>query len=124
MHKIISFGIMGLALTAGACTSPAVYMSDTDVISLSDEQLCDYNNNYRSESRTQAEIRRRDLNCNRHHRTCLKKGIQPNTEAMGFCEDMLRENERLRYDPPYDHFGMGLYGFSDYDRIRAVHRFR
>lgn len=124
MNKILLFGIIGLSLALGGCTSPAVYLSDTDILSLTDDQLCDYNNNYRSESRTQAEIRRRDLNCNRYHRTCLKKGIQPNTEAMAFCEDMLRENERLRADPVYDHFGMGVYGMGDYDRIRAVHRFR
>jgi hypothetical protein len=31
-------------------------------------------------------------------------------QAMEFCEDLLRENERLRYDPPYDEFDVFGYG--------------
>ena len=87
-----------------ACASPTFQMSPEQVRSLSDDQICTYNNNYRSETKLEAEVARRGLNCNRFHRECLNRGNQPGTQAMSFCEDLLRENERLRYDPPYDDF--------------------
>jgi hypothetical protein len=103
-----------------ACASPAIHMSGQEIIALSDDQLCAYSNNYRSESRTRAEIERRGINCDRFYRECLRRGNQPGTQAMDFCIDILRENERLRYDPPYDRFS--IFGFSDYDRLRSKER--
>lgn len=82
----------------GACASPAFNMTDAQIYNLSDDQLCSYRNNYRSEARTEAEIARRRLNCNPFVRECLARGNQPGTEAMGFCVATLRENQRLRYE--------------------------
>lgn len=107
-----------MVLTLSSCASPAIHMSDQDIIRLSDDQLCDFNNNYRSESRTRAEIARRGINCDRFYRECLRRGNEPNTQAMSFCMDLLRENERLRSDPPYAHFD--VFGYGDYDRLRSV----
>lgn len=84
-------------------------MTDQQIQSLSDDQLCSYKNGYRAEARTEAEIARRGLNCNRYYRECLRRGNQPNTQAMGFCMDLLRENERLRYEEDMDVFGYGGY---------------
>ena len=56
----------------------------------------------------QAEVARRGLNCNRYHRACLRRGNQPGTQAMDFCMDLLRENERLRYEDDFDVFGYGV----------------
>lgn len=68
------------------------------------------------------EIARRGLNCDRFYRECLAQGNKPNTQAMNFCIDVLKENERLRYDPPaYNRFD--IFGYSDYDRLRSVRRF-
>lgn len=106
-----------MILALAGCASPAIHMSPAQIHALSDDQLCEFNNNYRSESRTRAEITRRNLNCNRHFRECLRRGNRPGTEAMDFCVDILRENERLRYDPP-DRFD--IFGYGDYDRIRRV----
>lgn len=94
-------------------------MTDAQIQNLGDDQLCTYQNNYRSERRTEAEIARRGLNCDRHYRECLRRGNVPGTEAMGFCVAMLRENERLRAEPPYGHFD--IWGYRDYDRLRSVH---
>jgi hypothetical protein len=116
MRKLAFISFLALS----ACASPAIHMSDQEVISLSDDQLCEYHNNYRSHSRTETEIARRGLNCDRFFRECLRRGNKPGTEPMEFCMDLLRENERLRYDPPYDRFGFGLYGIHDYDRLRSV----
>ncbi len=58
-----------------------------------------------------AEIARRGLNCDRFYRECLRRGNAPNSQAMDFCMDLARENERLRYDrryhDTYDVFGYG-----------------
>lgn len=86
-------------LTLTACASPTMKMSDQQIMSLSDDQLCSYKNSYREEPRLNAELNARGLGgmeCNRHYRNCLKRGNQPNTEAMNFCMDVLRDNERLR----------------------------
>lgn len=88
-----------------ACSSPAELMNDQQVRALSDDQLCDYKNAYRNEYRTEAEIGRRGLNCNRYYRECLRRGNQPESQAMSFCMDLLRENERLRYEDDFDVFG-------------------
>ena len=111
--------VLGLICIIAGCSSPAELMNDQQVRGLSNDQLCDYKNNYRDEYRTEAEIGRRGLNCDRFHRQCLKQGNQAGTQAMAFCEATLRENERLRSEPAYDHFGM--FGYRDYDRLRGVH---
>ncbi len=95
-----------LLLALSSCASPTFQMTPEQVAGLSDDQLCNYRNNYRGETKMNAEIERRGLNCDRHYRECLKRGNQPGTEAMGFCVALLRENERLRYDPPYDDWNM------------------
>lgn len=100
------------------CASPAMNFTDAQVQALGDEQLCTYRNNYRSESRTEAEIARRGLNCDPFYRECLARGNKPGTEAMGFCVAMLRENQRLRDEPAYGHFD--VFGYHDYDRLRSV----
>ena len=100
-----------LALTLTACASPTLQMTPAQVASLSDDQLCSYQNNYRDETKLLAEIQRRNVNCDRFFRKCLQQGNQPGSQAMGFCIATLRENERLRYDNdrPWDD-GFGIYG--------------
>jgi hypothetical protein len=115
MKKIL---LIPLILLAAACASPTFQMTPEQVMSLTDDQLCTYQNNYRAETKLEMEIARRNLNCNRFHRECLRRGNVPGTEAMAFCESLLRENERLRYDPPYGRFD--IFGYSDYDRLRSV----
>jgi hypothetical protein len=109
MRKILS---LLAVLIVAACASPTMKMSDHDISSLSDDQLCSYKNNYRSEPRLNAELARRNIlpeQCNRFYRECLRRGNQPGTEAMYFCMDILRQNDRLRsYDPYWDnHFYHG-----------------
>lgn len=110
------FSLFIMMLVVSACASPTFQMSPEQVASLSDDQLCTYRNNYRGETKMNAEILRRNLNCDRFHRECLRRGNQPGTEAMNFCEDILRENQRLRTDPPYGH--MDMFGYHDYHRMR------
>ena len=116
MRKFLTIvAVLGL----GACASPALNMQDAQVRNLSDDELCRMHNNYRSEPRVEAEIAGRAVNCDRNFRECLRRGNQPNTQAMAFCVDILRENERLRYDEPaWAHFG--IWGHEDYDRLRSV----
>ena len=93
---------MAVGLTA--CASPALNLNNAQIRGLSDDQLCSYHNNYRSEARVDAEIAARGLVCDRFHRECLRRGNQPGTEAFSFCMDLLRENERLRYESDFDDF--------------------
>lgn len=96
---------LGLVLLLGACASPTFEMTQAQVASLSDSEICKYKNNYRDETKLEAEIARRNLNCDRFYRECLEQGNAPGTQAMGFCIATLRENERLRmerHDPWYD----------------------
>ncbi len=112
---------MVLIMVAGlaGCASPARNLIDAQIHDLSDDQLCRYHNDYRSEHRVDAEIAARGVNCDRYFRECLAKGNKPGSEAMDFCMDILRENNRMKYDEPaYDHFG--IFGYSDYDRLRSV----
>ena len=93
---------MATVLLVAACASPTMKMSDQEIASLSDDQLCGYKSSYREEPRLNNELARRgipDEACNRFYRECLRRGNQPNTEAMNFCMDLVRENERLKYDP-------------------------
>lgn len=102
-----------LVVFLGACASPTFNMTPEQVKGLSDDQLCTYANSYRGETKMNEEIARRNLNCNRHYRECLRRGNKPGTQAMAFCEDLVRENERLRYERSYDDFdvfGYGRYG--------------
>lgn len=118
--KPLKINILLLACALAACASPARNLIDAQIRDLSDDQLCHYHNNYRAEPRVEAEIAARGVNCNRYYRECLRRGNQPNTEAMNFCMDILKENERLRYDPPYSRWD--VFGYTDYDRLRAVRR--
>ena len=98
MKKLILIACLGLA----ACASPTMKMSDQEIANLSDDQICSYETSYRDEPRLNAELARRGIapeQCNRFYRECLRRGNKPNTEAMNFCMDLVRENERLRYDP-------------------------
>ncbi len=115
MHK---FSLLIMVLSICACASPTFQMSPEQVASLSDDQLCTYSNNYRGETKMNAEIARRNLNCDRYYRECLRRGNQPETGAMKFCMDILRENNRLRSEPAYGHFD--VFGYNDYDRMRMV----
>ncbi len=101
------FAVLGLS----ACASPTFQMTPEQVRGLSDDELCHYKNNYRDETKLDAEIARRNVNCDRYYRRCLARGNQPGTDAMAFCQDLLRENERLEYENNYDriHGRSGLY---------------
>ncbi len=90
--------ILGFGLLLTACASPTFQMSPEQVASLSDDQLCSYQNNYRDETKLLDEISHRKLNCDRFYRECLRQGNTPGTQAMGFCIATLRENERLQYE--------------------------
>jgi hypothetical protein len=109
-----------LLMIVTGCASPARNLIDAQIHDLSDDQLCHYQNNYRSEYRVDAEIRNRGVNCNRYFRECLAQGNEPGTDAMAFCIDILRQNERLRDEPAYDRFD--VFGYHDYDRLRSVRR--
>src|SRR5690606_32249145 len=111
--EMIRFFAIAAFLTLAACASPTMKMSDRQIMALSDDQLCHYKNNYRDEPRLEAELTARGLGgmeCNRHYRQCLKRGNQPDTEAMNFCMDVLRENERLRDRQYYYEDRAFLYG--------------
>lgn len=114
IKKILVFAMAGFL---AACASPTFQMTPAQVSSLSDDQLCKYQNGYRAETKLEAEIARRGLNCNRFHHECLARGNQPGTQAMAFCMDLLRENERLRYDPRYDHYD--VFGYHRYSPRRS-----
>lgn len=111
MRKIpvLLLAICGLA----ACASPTFNMTDDQIRALGDDQLCHYHNSYRAEARAEAEIAARGLNCDRYYRECLRRGNAPQTEAMAFCMDVLRENDRLRRENDYYEFNrmhrMGVY---------------
>lgn len=101
-----------LACSLVACASPTFNMTPAQIRALNDDQLCSFHNNYRSEAKAEAEIAARGLNCNRYYRECLRKGNKPNTEAMDFCIDVLRENERLRMENDFhdfDHYHHGRF---------------
>ncbi len=107
MRKFLAIAAIGLL---AACASPTFQMSPEQVASLSDDQICTYKNNYRNETKLEAEIARRNLNCDPYFRECLRQGNQPGTQAMDFCRDVLRENLRLRYDNYYyDHDVFGYH---------------
>lgn len=119
MIRILSIFVV---LFLAACASPTLKMSDQQIMSLSDDQLCSYKNNYRDEPRLNAELAARNLGgmeCNRHYRSCLRRGNQPNTEAMNFCMDVLRENERLRDRQNYYEDRAFLYGLHGYPHHRG-----
>lgn len=100
-----SFPVLLLTVcTLAACASPAFNMTDDQIRALSDDQLCHYHNSYRAEVRTEAEVAARGVNCNRYYRECLRRGNRPQTEAMDFCVDVLRENDRLRRENDYYEF--------------------
>lgn len=100
--KIMLFSLLPLLLLG--CVSPAAQMGEAEIRQLSDDSLCAYTNNYRAEPRTAAEIKRRNLNCDRFYRQCLARGNKGGTDAMDFCIDTLRENERLTRDKTADQF--------------------
>lgn len=108
---LISILYVFTTFSLASCASPAMNMTDEQIAHLSDDSLCDMNNNYRSYSRVNNEILKRNINCDRHYRQCLAKGNQPNTKAMDFCMDLLRQNERLRYENEFGHVGVrsGVY---------------
>lgn len=104
MMKIYVFLPFLAVLALIGCASPTFTMTSEQVRALSDEQICTYKNNYRDETKLEAEIARRNLNCNRYYRECLARGNQPGTQSMDFCMDVLRENERLRYEANFGHY--------------------
>jgi hypothetical protein len=106
-----------LALTA--CASPTLKMTDQEIASLNDSQLCDYKNNYSQDDRRDREIARRGLICDPYARECLARGNTPGSEAMGFCVATLRENARLRYENSRDDFDF-MYGMHHHHRGSGV----
>lgn len=114
MTRFLAFiAVMVLA----ACASPTMKMSDQQLVSLSDDQLCAYKNNYREEPRLNVELARRGLGpveCNPRFRQCMARGNQPGTRAMDFCMDVLAENERLRRERDYYDNRAFLYGGPRY----------
>ena len=104
--------LISAGLILASCASPTFEMSPAQVASLSDDQVCKYKNNYRDETKLEAEIAKRKLNCDRFFRECLSQGNQPGTQAMNFCIAVLRENERLSYDNDrawHNHNAIGIY---------------
>lgn len=94
-------------------------MSDQQIASLSDEQICNYKRNYREEPRLNDELMRRGLGameCNPNFRECARRGNQPGTESMNFCMDVLQDNERLRRDRDWYEDRAFLYGYPHYRR--------
>ncbi len=111
MKKILA--ITAILMLAG-CASPTMKMSDQQIASLGDDQLCNYKNNYREEPRLNAEMARRGLQpleCNPKFRECARRGNQPGTEAMNFCMDVLQDNERLRRERDWYDDRAFLYGY-------------
>lgn len=108
------FYLLSAALLLSACASPTLQMTQAQVASLSDDQVCKYKNNYRDETKLDAEIAHRNLNCDRFFRQCLAQGNQPGTKAMKFCTDILRENERIKYDNDREY---GFIGSSIGNRV-------
>lgn len=101
-------------LALAACASPTMKMSDQQIATTSDDQLCSYKNNYREEPRLNAELTRRGLGaleCNPRFRQCMARGNQPGTNAMDFCMDVLAENDRLRRERDYYDNRAFLYGY-------------
>jgi len=115
---MIKYALSFVLLFLAACASPTLMMPDGQIMALSDDQLCHYKNNYRDEPRLDAEIAARGLNCDPYVRECLRRGNAPESEAMAFCIDLMRENDRLRRDEARD--DMFLFGHHDYDRLRSV----
>lgn len=116
MMRILAVFILVLAVSA--CASPTFQMSPEQIASLSDDQICNYKNNYRDETKLELEIARRGgLNCNRFYRECLNRGNAPGTEAMAFCMDMVQENERLRYERSAYDWDMFGYQRGPYHRF-------
>lgn len=81
MKRLLLISLLSLT----ACTSPAVTMTQAQVASLSNQQLCDLKNTYPYEQKTEVEIGRRNLNCDPVFNYCRIQGIEPNTPAMGMC---------------------------------------
>ena len=96
--------ILAFVVCLAACASPTFQMTPEQVRAIDDAQLCSFKNNYRAEAKLEAEVARRGLNCDRFHQECLRRGNKPGTEAMDFCMDILRQNERLRYEQNFDDF--------------------
>ena len=111
LKKSISILYLLGALLLTSCASPAMQMTDAQIAGLSDDSLCDMKNNYLSYSKINNEVLKRNINCDRHYRECLSKGNQPGTQAMDFCMDLLRQNERLKYENDFGHIGVrsGVY---------------
>ncbi len=110
--KLKSLMVMGLLVVLAGCASPTFQMAPEQIAALSDDELCRYDNNYRAEAKLEAEIAKRQINCDPFYRQCLKQGNQPGTQAMNFCIATLKENEALKQEPvtsPYM-FNQGLYG--------------
>lgn len=117
MKKMIAIAV---CLFVGACASPTMKMSDPQIMSLSDDQICSYKNNYKEEPRLNAEMARRGMvpmDCNPRFRECARRGNRPGTEAMNFCMDMLRENERLRRERDWYDDRAFLYGHGGHRRM-------
>ncbi len=102
--------VLGVLLLA-SCASPAMNMTDAEIAQLSDDKLCSLNNNYRSYSKVNNEILNRNINCDKYVRQCLAKGNVEGTQAMDFCVDLLRQNERLKYENDFGRVGVrsGVY---------------
>jgi hypothetical protein len=90
----IFLGLCVLVLLSG-CMSPAARMSQEDISSLSNQQLCGLNNSYGWEEKTQIEIGRRNLNCDPVFNECLNRGSKPNTPEMALCTNQIRQTMQL-----------------------------
>jgi hypothetical protein len=84
--------ILGLS----GCASPAVDMTQQQVSSLSDDQLCNLKNSYSWESKTEVEIGTRNLNCDPAYRQCLLQGFKKNTPEITLCTKQVNENWELQ----------------------------
>ena len=89
---------LAAVLVLAGCASPTLKMTDQEIVNLSNDQLCNYKNNYGPDDRRDAEIARRGLICDRYVRQCMAQGNKPGTPQMDYCVHLLRENERLRYE--------------------------
>jgi hypothetical protein len=105
--------IICVLLVLSGCASPTMKMSDQQIASLSDDHLCSYKRGYREEARLNEELARRGLlgsACDPYFRECLRRGNQPETEAMNFCMDVLHDNARLRRERDWYDNRAFLYG--------------
>lgn len=83
------------ALILSGCVSPAASMTQEQVATFSNQQLCELTWNYPYEQKTQLEIGRRGLNCDPVYIECDNSGLEPGTPAFTLCMKNIQERNAL-----------------------------